>query len=61
MIGCFVGVMCTPKQVSTQLVSGANVTGVMLLYPPLNGVWEAIVEIYKPIDGQPHVFAIHKI
>lgn len=59
----FVGVKYTPKEVSTQVVNGTNyrfrcdasMPGPM----PLN--WEAIVEIYAPIEGQPHVVSIHRI
>ncbi len=58
----FVGVKYTPNEVATQLVNGTNYrfkcTASM---PPSDVVWEAIVEIYAPIKGAPHVVSIHKI
>lgn len=59
----FVGVKYNPKEVSSQLVNGTNYRfkceASMPGPEPL--VWEAIVEIYAPIDGQPHVVGIHRI
>lgn len=58
----FVGVKYTPEQVSTQLVNGTNYRYKCIAsMPPADVVWEAIVEIYKPINGQPHVVSIHRI
>lgn len=58
----FVGVKYTPEEVSTQVVNGTNYrykcTASM---PPADVVWEAIVEIYAPINGKPHVVSIHRI
>lgn len=58
----FVGVKYTPDEVSTQVVNGTNYrykcTASM---PPADVVWEAIVEIYAPINGKPHVVSIHRI
>lgn len=58
----FVGVKYTPEQVSTQLVNGTNYRYRCLAsMPPSDVVWEAIVEIYQPINGQSHVVSIHRI
>lgn len=58
----FVGVKYTPNAVSTQVVNGTNYrfkcTASM---PPSEVVWEAIVEIYAPINGAPHVVSITRI
>jgi len=58
----FVGVKYSPTEVSTQLVNGTNYrfkcTATM---PPADVIWNAIVEIYKPIEGQPHIVAITRI
>ncbi|GEN77348.1 hypothetical protein CHA01nite_30880 [Chryseobacterium hagamense] len=59
----FVGVKYTPQEVSTQVVNGTNYRfrcdASMPGPQPMN--WEAIVEIYAPIEGQPHVVSIHRI
>lgn len=58
----FVGVKYTPQQVSTQLVNGTNYRfRCSASMPPAMVVWEAIVEIYSPIEGQPHVVSIVRI
>ncbi|KMQ67606.1 hypothetical protein ACM39_12140 [Chryseobacterium sp. FH2] len=58
----FVGVKYTPQEVSTQLVNGTNYRyRCAASMPPSQVVWEAIVEIYKPIEGKPHIVSIHKI
>lgn len=58
----FVGVIYTPFEVSTQLVNGTNYRyKCTASIPPAEVIWQAIVEIYKPIDGQPHVVAITRI
>lgn len=58
----FVGVHYDPTAVSTQVVNGTNYrfrcTASM---PPSEVVWEAIVEIYAPIGGMPHVIGITRI
>lgn len=59
----FVGVKYTPKEVSTQVVNGTNYRfrcdASMSGLQPMN--WQAIVEIYAPINGKPHVVSIHRI
>jgi hypothetical protein len=58
----FVGVKYTPNAVSTQVVAGMNYrfkcTASM---PPAMVVWEAMVEIYKPLDGKPYITGIVRI
>ena len=58
----FVGVKYTPNEVSTQVVAGTNYrykcTASM---PPAEIIWEAIVEIFKPLDGPPVITGIHRI
>lgn len=57
-----VGVHYTPHQVATQVVAGMNYrykcTASM---PPADIVWDAIVEIYKPLKGRPIVTHISRI
>ncbi len=58
----FVGVKYTPTEVSTQVVNGTNYRfRCNASMPPSDVVWQAIVEIYSPIDGQPHVVSITRI
>ena len=58
----FVGVKYTPNVVSTQPVAGKNFrfrcTASM---PPAQVVWEAIVEIFQPLEGPAYVTGIHRI
>ena len=58
----FVGVKYTPLEVSTQVVNGTNYRfRCDASVPPAEVVWQAIVEIYQPIQGKPHVVAITRI
>lgn len=58
----FVGVKYSPEQVSTQLVNGTNYRfQCAASMPPSNVIWQAIVEIYSPIEGVPHVVSITRI
>ena len=58
----FVGVKYQPQSVSTQVVNGTNYRYQCLAsMPPSEVVWEAIVEIYAPINGQPHVVGIQRL
>ncbi|WP_449400404.1 hypothetical protein [Chryseobacterium wanjuense] len=58
----FVGVKYTPQEVSTQVVNGTNYRYKCIAsMPPSQVVWEAVVEIYAPINGRPHVVSIHRI
>ena len=58
----FVGVKYTPQLVSTQVVNGINYRyKCSASMPPSQLVWEAIVEIYSPIEGVPHVVSITRI
>jgi hypothetical protein len=58
----FVGVKYQPQSVSTQVVNGTNYRYQCLAsMPPSEVVWNAVVEIYAPIDGQPHVVGIQRI
>ncbi|MGX7667984.1 hypothetical protein [Flavobacterium pedocola] len=59
----FVGVSYTPNVVSSQVVAGTNYrfkcTASM---PPADVVWEAIVEIFQPLNGgKPYVTGIVRI
>ncbi|MGA9637954.1 hypothetical protein [Flavobacterium sp.] len=58
----FLGVIYTPNAVSTQIVAGKNYrykcTASM---PPSDVIWEAIVEIYAPLTGKPHITGITRI
>ncbi|MFC5874340.1 hypothetical protein ACFP3I_17340 [Chryseobacterium arachidis] len=58
-----VGVNYKPQEVSTQLVNGTNYRFKCLASLPGGSqvVWEAIVEIYAPINGNPHIVSIHRI
>ncbi|GAB3848808.1 hypothetical protein GCM10028822_12250 [Hymenobacter terrigena] len=58
----FVGVKYTPTAVSTQVVNGTNYRfECNATMPPSNAIWRAIVEIYAPLKGQPHVVSIHRM
>lgn len=58
----FVGVIYRPTSVSTQIVAGVNYRfKCMASQPPTEVIWEAIVEIYKPLKGDPHVIGIIRI
>lgn len=53
------GVKYTPKMVSTQVVAGVNYRfRCDATVPPSYAIWEAIVEIYKPLNGDPYVTGI---
>jgi len=58
----FVGVKYTPQAVSTQLVAGMNYRfKCTASIPQADVVWEAIVEIYAPLNGQPHITGIIRL
>lgn len=59
----FVGVKYTPKEVSTQVVNGTNYRFRCdaSMSGPQPIMWEAIVQIYAPLEGQPHVTEIYRI
>ncbi|KDC44967.1 hypothetical protein, partial [Pseudoalteromonas fuliginea] len=59
----FVGVKYTPQSVSTQVVAGMNYRFKSLAsMPPSDVVWEAIVEIYQPLNGsRPYVTGITRL
>lgn len=57
-----VGVVYTPELVSKQIVSGVNYrfqTNASL--PGQSHSWQAIVEIYAPLNGEPHVTQIIRV
>jgi hypothetical protein len=57
-----VGVKYTPQTVSTQVVAGTNYRYRCLAsIPPADVVWEAIVEIFKPLKGDPYVTGIIRL
>lgn len=58
----FVGVHYTPKEVSKQVVAGMNYRFKCdASLPSQPAIWEAIVEIFQPLDGKPYITAIHRI
>jgi hypothetical protein len=58
----FVGVHYKPQAVSTQVVAGVNYRfRCQASMPPAEVLWEAIVEIFKPLDGKAHVIGIVRI
>jgi len=58
----FVGVNYTPESVSTQVVAGTNYRfKCSASVPPSEVVWEAIVEIYAPLTGKPHITGITRL
>ena len=58
----FVGVKYTPETVATQLVNGTNYRfRCIASMPPAEVVWEAIVDIYQPINGVPYITGIQRI
>jgi hypothetical protein len=58
----FVGVNYSPNQVATQLVNGTNYRFKCIAsLPPAMVVWEAIVDIYQPLNGKLYLTGIHKI
>ena len=58
----FVGVTYKPQSVSTQVVAGTNYRfKCQASIPPAEVLWEAIVEIYQPLDGKPHIVGIIRI
>ena len=57
-----IGVKYTPQLVCSQLVNGINYRFKCLAsIPPAEVVWEAVVEIYAPVSGTPHVTGIIRI
>ncbi len=58
----FVGVKYTPISVSTQVVAGMNYRfKCEASMPPSEVIWEAIVEIFKPLNGAPYVTGIVRL
>ncbi|NDI97920.1 hypothetical protein GWA97_02410 [Flavobacterium sp. LaA7.5] len=58
----FVGVKYTPIAVSTQVVAGMNYRfKCEASMPPSDVIWEAIVEIFKPLNGAPYVTGIVRL
>jgi hypothetical protein len=56
------GVNYSPQMVSTQVVNGTNYRfKCSASTPPTLVVWEAIVDIYKPINGPGYVTGIIRI
>lgn len=56
------GVNYTPELVSSQLVNGTNYRfQCKATLPGSTSTWQAIVEIYAPINGKPHITQIHRI
>ncbi|MGF6329306.1 hypothetical protein ABH909_002184 [Pseudomonas sp. BS3782 TE3695] len=58
----FVGVHYTPELVSSQVVNGTNYRyKAEATQPGSPNSWQAIVEIYAPINGKPHITQIIRI
>lgn len=58
----FVGVHYTPELVSSQIVNGTNYRyKAEATQPGSPNSWQAIVEIYAPINGKPHITQIIRI
>ncbi|MBC3954360.1 MULTISPECIES: hypothetical protein [Pseudomonas] len=57
------GVNYTPNLVSTQVVNGTNYRyqANATVPGPTPYTWQAIVEIYAPINGDPHLVQIIKV
>lgn len=56
------GVVYEPFAVSTQIVNGTNYRfKCSASMPPADVIWEAIVEIYKPINGEPRIIGIIRL
>ncbi|RBH52424.1 hypothetical protein C3F00_031920 [Pseudomonas sp. MWU13-2860] len=57
-----VGVHYTPELVSSQIVNGTNYRyQTKATQPGSSTSWQAIVEIYAPIKGKPHITQIIRI
>ncbi|NBF09775.1 hypothetical protein [Pseudomonas sp. Fl4BN1] len=57
-----IGVKYTPKEVSSQVVNGTNYRyQTEATLPGSPGSWKAIVEIYAPTKGKPHVTQIIRV
>lgn len=56
------GVKYTPETVSTQVVNGTNYRYKCKASLPQGGQpWDAIVEIYAPLEGAPYVTGIQRV
>ncbi|UQD56216.1 hypothetical protein [Flavobacterium sp. K5-23] len=58
----FLGVDYTPTSVSTQVVAGMNYRfKCNAQVPPSEVIWEAVIEIFAPLEGTPHITNITRI
>jgi len=58
----FVGVKYTPNTVSTQVVAGKNYRyKCTASLPGSEGMWDAIVEIFQPLNSDPYIYGIIRI
>jgi hypothetical protein len=58
----FVGVNYIPEEVATQIVQGVNYRYLTKASQPgQTNSWKAVVEIYVPLSGDPHVIQIFRI
>jgi hypothetical protein len=61
-IKSILGVKYTPQKVATQLVAGTNYRFKCIAsMPPTEVLWDAIVEIYAPLKGEPYVTGIIRV
>lgn len=58
----FVGIAYEPIKVSTQVVAGINYRFICKAsLPGSEGAWEAVVQIYEPLEGKPYITKIDNI
>jgi hypothetical protein len=58
----FVGIKYTPNKVSSQVIAGTNYRFKCTAQVPHSEVvWDAIVEIFRPLTGKPHITGIVRI
>jgi len=58
----FVGVKYTPNSVAIQVVAGMNYRFKCDAQLPSGGnKWEAIIQIYQPLEGRPHITEIVRV
>ncbi|SHO57311.1 hypothetical protein [Vibrio quintilis] len=59
----FVGVIYDPYEVATQVVAGTNYRYKCnaRLPGPEECMWEAVVEIFQPLEGKPYLVNINRV
>lgn len=60
--GKILGVDYTPKKVATQIVAGMNYKfKCTASIPPKQVVWQAIIEVYQPLESKAHIVSITRL